>query len=92
MLKSRDFGQALWQWSEKVTGIIPGHFLKNHQLHCNWCADTRSFVPNPPKQTEAEFSLALIASSKNIEALLILLKNDHVILVGHSIHAFMALE
>lgn len=54
------------------------------------CADTRGFVPNHPKQTEADFNLDHII--QDIEALRILLKNDHVILVGHSIHSFMALE
>lgn len=54
------------------------------------CADTRGFTPGNPSYVEADFSLHKITD--DIEAVRASLDVDKIILIGHSIHAFMALE
>ncbi len=54
------------------------------------CADTRGFVPVSPHHTESDFTIDKIV--QDIEALRVSLGADKIILMGHSIHAFMAME
>lgn len=54
------------------------------------CADTRGFVPALSDHSESDFTIAKIL--QDIEALRLSLGADKIILIGHSIHAFMALE
>ncbi len=54
------------------------------------CADTRGFTPDNANHVEADFTLDKI--TQDIEIIRQSLKSDKVIIVGHSIHAFMALE
>ncbi len=54
------------------------------------CADTRGFVPALSDHSESDFTIAKIL--QDIEALRLSLGADRIILIGHSIHAFMALE
>lgn len=54
------------------------------------CADTRGFVPALSDHSESDFSIAKIL--QDIDALRLSLGVDRIILIGHSIHAFMALE
>jgi len=61
------------------------------------CLDTRGFAPYVASQTQADFTVDKIM--QDIEALQVKLANqqsagvpDQIILIGHSIHAFMALE
>ena len=54
------------------------------------CADARSFVPALSDHSESDFTIAKIL--QDIEALRLSLGADKIILIGHSIHAFMALE
>lgn len=53
-------------------------------------ADTRGFVPALSDHSESDFTIAKIL--QDIEALRLSLGADKIILIGHSIHAFMALE
>ncbi len=54
------------------------------------CADTRAFVHALPHHKESDFTVDKII--QDIEALCISLGADKIILIGHSIHAFMAME
>jgi proline iminopeptidase len=54
------------------------------------CIDTRGFVPALPSHTESDFTVDAIV--QDIEALRVSLGAAQMILVGHSIHAFMAME
>lgn len=54
------------------------------------CIDTRGFTTDNALQTEADFSLEHII--QDVESFRKELKADKVIVVGHSIHAFMAME
>jgi proline iminopeptidase len=63
------------------------NLLNNLQLVC---ADTRGFVPANQTHTEAHFSIN--ETIDDIEALRKLLEAKKIILIGHSVHAFMALE
>lgn len=54
------------------------------------CGDTRVFVPVSSNHNKSEFTIAKIL--QDIEALRLSLGADKIILIGHSIHAFMALE
>jgi proline iminopeptidase len=54
------------------------------------CADTRGFVPASPQQTESDFTIDKII--QDIEEIHVTLGASKVILIGHSIHAFMAIE
>ncbi len=54
------------------------------------CADTRGFVPASLNHTESDFTIDKLV--QDIEALRLSLGADKIILIGHSIHAFMALE
>ena len=54
------------------------------------CADTRGFVPALSDHSESDFTIAKIL--QDIEALRLSLGADRIILIGHSIHAFMGLE
>lgn len=54
------------------------------------CADTRGFVPTSPNHTEDNFTIDKII--QDIESLRVSLGADKIILIGHSIHAFMAME
>lgn len=54
------------------------------------CADTRGFVSASPNHTEDDFTVDKLV--QDIERLRVFLGADKVILIGHSIHAFMAME
>ena len=54
------------------------------------CADTSGFVPALSDHSESNFTVDKI--THDIEALRLSLGADKIILIGHSIHAFMALE
>jgi proline iminopeptidase len=54
------------------------------------CADTRGFVPASENHTESDFTIDKLI--QDIESLRVFLGADKVILIGHSIHAFMAME
>ncbi|ETZ04348.1 alpha/beta fold hydrolase [Holospora undulata] len=54
------------------------------------CADTRGFVPASPNHTEDDFTVDKLV--QDIEAMRVSLGADKIILIGHSIHAFMAME
>lgn len=54
------------------------------------CADTRGFIPTSSNHTESDFTVDKIL--QDMEAMRVSLGSDKVILMGHSIHAFMALE
>jgi proline iminopeptidase len=54
------------------------------------CADTRGFVPASPNHTEDDFTVDKLV--QDIEAMRVSLGADKMILIGHSIHAFMAME
>jgi proline iminopeptidase len=54
------------------------------------CADTRGFVPASPNHTEDDFTIDKLV--QDIEAMRVSLGADRIILIGHSIHAFMTLE
>lgn len=54
------------------------------------CADTRGFVPASSNHTESDFTAGKLI--QDIESLRISLGADKIILIGHSIHAFMAIE
>lgn len=54
------------------------------------CADTRGFVPASSNHTESNFTAGKLV--QDIESLRISLGADKIILIGHSIHAFMAME
>ena len=59
------------------------------QLHLV-CADTRGFVPALPHHTESNFTADKLV--QDIEAMRTSLGADKIILIGHSIYAFMAIE
>lgn len=54
------------------------------------CSNTRGFVPDNNTFTENDFTIDKIV--QDIEAVRVSLEKNKVILIGHSIHAFMALE
>jgi proline iminopeptidase len=54
------------------------------------CVDTRGFVPASPHHTESDFTAGELV--QDIEAMRLSLGADKIILIGHSIHAFMAIE
>ena len=54
------------------------------------CADTRGFVPASENHTEDDFTVDKLV--QDIEAMRVSLGADKIILIGHSIHAFMAME
>jgi proline iminopeptidase len=54
------------------------------------CADTRGFVPTLSDHSESDFTVDKIL--QDIEALRASFGADKIILIGHSIHAFMAME
>ncbi len=54
------------------------------------CADTRGFVPASENHTESDFTIDKLV--QDIEAMRLSLGADRIILIGHSIHAFMAME
>lgn len=54
------------------------------------CLDTRGFVPASEKHTESDFTIDKLI--QNVEVIRVSLGADKMILIGHSIHAFMALE
>lgn len=54
------------------------------------CADTRGFVPASENHTESDFTIDKLV--QDIEAMRVSLGADRIILLGHSIHAFMAME
>ncbi|RUP42051.1 MAG: alpha/beta hydrolase [Acinetobacter sp.] len=54
------------------------------------CADTRGFVPASENHTESDFTIDKLV--QDIEAMRVSLGADKIILIGHSIHAFMAME
>ncbi len=55
-----------------------------------FCADTRGFALDDPTHVEADFTLDKII--QDIEVIRKDLKSDKVIIIGHSIHSFMAIE
>lgn len=54
------------------------------------CADTRAFTPTSPCHVASDFTIPKII--QDIEMLRATLRVDKIILIGHSIHAFMATE
>lgn len=54
------------------------------------CDDTRSFVPASENHTESDFAIDKLV--QDIDAMQVFLGADKVILIGHSIHAFVAME
>jgi proline iminopeptidase len=69
----------------------PNTFSENLKLKLELvCADTRGFVPALSDHSESDFTIAKIL--QDIEALRLSLGADKIILIGHSIHAFMAME
>ena len=54
------------------------------------CADTRGFVPVLPHHMESDFIVDKLV--QDIESIRVSLGADKIILIGHSIHAFMAME
>lgn len=69
----------------------PRTFSENlkSKLHL-FCADTRGFVPASQNHTESDFTMDKLV--QDIEAMRVSLDEDKIILIGHSIHAFMAME
>lgn len=66
-------------FSEKIKKVLTPVFM-----------DTRGFAPTLPSQESSDFTREKII--EDIEALRVLLNMDKIILVGHSIHGFMALD
>ncbi len=54
------------------------------------CTDTRGFVPTLSDHSESDFTIDKII--QDIEMIRASLQSDRIILIGHSIHAFMAME
>ncbi len=54
------------------------------------CADTKGFVPASENHMESDFTVDKLV--QDIEAIRASLSADKIILIGHSIHAFMAME
>ncbi|MBM4211987.1 MAG: alpha/beta hydrolase [Gammaproteobacteria bacterium] len=69
----------------------PRTFSENLKLKLQLVyADTRGFVPASENHTETDFTIDKLV--QDIESLRVSLGADKVILIGHSIHAFMAFE
>jgi proline iminopeptidase len=69
----------------------PRTFSENLKSKLNLaCADTRGFVSASECHTQNDFTIDKI--TRDIEEIRILLGSDKVVLIGHSIHAFMALD
>lgn len=69
----------------------PRTFSKNLESHLQMIfMDTRTFVPENLDFQKSDFSIEKIID--DVEALRVELKLDKLIIIGHSIHAFMALE
>ena len=103
LMKNISIKRGIFELKAKIVGkgapslVIGSHiyyprvFSKNLQEHLQMIfLDTRAFVKESPDFASSDFSIQKFI--EDIEAFRQLLKLDKFIVIGHSIHAFIALE